>query len=100
MTLGPFITTPRAILAEFGIPLSEVLLAIEVGELGTAGSDASIRVKEAERWVSARAEKRTTPHVDLIAGPPPPAPEPPVNPLTGLVHHELVVDPVTGRRLE
>ncbi|UTN93356.1 hypothetical protein SEA_WIDOW_64 [Gordonia phage Widow] len=98
--LGPFIVTPRQIADYAEVPLSEVLLAIETGELQTAGSSGIVRVKEAERWAAARPGAATSDHDEIPGDVPTSISGPPVNPLTGLVHHELTVDPVTGRRLE
>ncbi len=95
---GPFMLTPRQIATHGGHELSEVLLAFETGELQTiGGTETLVQARHAREWSLAhQAEPETSEET-----PPAPAAEaPPVNPLTGKVHHELLVDPVTGDRLE
>lgn len=90
--IGPFIATTHQVAQYAECPLSEVLLAIETGELqALGGSPGLVQVRHATAWVKARADK--------AEGAPSPAPTaaPTVNPLTGLVHHEVEVDVETGR---
>lgn len=95
---GPFMLTPRQIATHGGHELSEVLLAIETGELRTiGGTETLVQARHAREWSLARHAEREP---DAETPPAPAVQAPTVNPLTGKVHHELTVDPVTGDRLE
>lgn len=87
----PFLLTPFQIAHVGRIPEREVLLAIESGDLRTiGGSESLVQRRHAEEWLD-----RRHPHDDHVHV----APSAPVNPLTGKVHREITIDPVTGDRL-
>lgn len=102
--MGPFITTPHSMAQALEVPISDVLLAIETGELPVIrGTETLVQVRYAEAWYEAWKD-RNTPEVEAapvdgepwFVGQDYSAPTV-VNPLTGKVHHEVMVDMETGR---
>ena len=92
---GPFLTTAQVVADVADVPLSEVLLAIETGELPVIrGSETLISRRAAQAWVD---DRRPVPVEAPVPEVPRPADGPVVDPLTGKVRHEVTVDMETGR---